>query len=63
MAPYFQQSRPHAAKMYANAKAGAYLKGPLLLKRAGGRFVEIREAAAQDLWAIQQKKLFDLQCR
>ncbi|WP_310391787.1 hypothetical protein [Hymenobacter sp.] len=62
-APYFAQSRPHVARLYANAKAGAYLKGPLLLKQAGARFVEIREAAAHDLWEIQQKKLFDLQCR
>ena len=63
MAPYFAQSLPHAARMYANAKAVAYLKGPLLLKRAGGHFVEVREAAARDLWEIQQQKLFDLQCR
>lgn len=62
MAPYFAQSRPHVARMYANVKAGAYIKGPLLLRQAGARFVEIREAAAHDLWAIQQKKLFDLQC-
>jgi len=63
MAPYFAQSRPHMARMYAQAKASAYLKGPFLLKQAGARFVEIREAAAHDLWEIQQKKLFDLQCR
>ena len=63
MAPYFAQSQPHAARMYANAKAVAYLKGPLLLKRAGAHFVEVREAAARDLWEIQQQKLFDVQCR
>ena len=63
MAPYFAQSRVHVARMYANTKAVAYVKGPLLLKRAGAQFVEIREAAAHDLWEIQQKKLFDLQCR
>lgn len=63
MAPYFAQSGSHVARMYANAKAVAYLRGPVLLKQAGARFVEIREAAAHDLWEIQQKKLFDLQCR
>ncbi|MBO2007755.1 hypothetical protein [Hymenobacter negativus] len=63
MAPYFAQSQPHMARMYANAKAAAYIKGPMLLKRAGAHFVEIREEAAHDLWEIQQKKLFDLQCR
>ncbi|WP_046247466.1 hypothetical protein [Hymenobacter terrenus] len=63
MAPYFAQSPPHVARLYAHAKAGAYLQGPLLLKRAGAHFVALREAAAQDLWEIQQKKLFDLQCR
>ncbi len=63
MAPYFAQSLPHVARMYANAKAVAYLKGPLLLKQAGARFVQVREAAAHDLWEIQQQKLFDLQCR
>jgi hypothetical protein len=63
MTPYFAASHATVARLYANAKAGAYLKGPLLLKQAGARFVEIREAAAQDLWEIQQKKLFDLQCR
>ncbi|WP_156176232.1 hypothetical protein [Hymenobacter terrenus] len=63
MEPYFVQSRPHVARMYANAKAGAYIKGPMLLKRTGARFLEVREEAAHDLWEIQQKKLFDLQCR
>lgn len=63
MASYFDQSRLHVARMYANTKAAAYIKGPLLLKRSGAHFVEIREAAAHDLWEIQQKKLFDLQCR
>ncbi|MBF9222354.1 hypothetical protein [Hymenobacter ruricola] len=63
MTPYLAQSPPLVARMYANAKAGAYLKGPMLLKQAGARFVEIREAAAHALWEIQQKKLFDLQCR
>ncbi|WP_035567721.1 hypothetical protein [Hymenobacter sp. IS2118] len=63
MAPYFAQSVPHVARTYANVKAVAYLKGPVLLKQAGARFVNIREEAAQDLWEIQQKKLFDLQCR
>lgn len=63
MAPYFAQSPLHVARMYASAKAAAYIKGPMLLKHTGARFVELREAAAHDLWEIQQKKLFDLQCR
>ena len=63
MAPYFAAGHQHAASRYAQAKAGAYLKGPALLKRAGTHFVQVREAAAHDLWEIQQKKLFDLQCR
>lgn len=63
MAPYFAQSPPHVARMYANAKAAAYLRGPVLLKQTEARFMEVREAAAHDLWEIQQKKLFDLQCR
>ena len=63
MAPYFDQSHPHVARMYANTKAAAYIKGPMLLKHSGAHFVELREAAAHDLWEIQQKKLFDLQCR
>ena len=63
MAPYFAQSLPLVARQYAIAKAGAYIKGPMLLKHTGARFVELREAAAHDLWEIQQKKLFDLQCR
>lgn len=63
MAPYFASSQALVARQYANAKAGAYLKGPVLLKQAGARFVDLREAAAHDLWDIQQKKLFDLQCR
>ena len=63
MAPYFDQSWPHVARLYANTKAAAYIKGPLLLQQSGARFVEVREAAAHGLWEIQQKKLFDLQCR
>ena len=63
MEPYFAQSHQHLARTYASTKAGAYIKGPMLLKQAGARFVDIREAAAHDLWEIQQKKLFDLQCR
>ena len=63
MEPYFAQSRPLLARTYANAKAAAFIKGPMLLKQQGAHFVEIREAAAQSLWDIQQKKLFDLQCR
>ncbi|MCB2408209.1 hypothetical protein [Hymenobacter lucidus] len=63
MAPYLAQSESFVVSLYASAKAAAFIKGPFLLKHAGSRFVEIREAAAHDLWEIQQKKLFDLQCR
>lgn len=63
LAPYHAQSRPSVVRLYAHAKAAAFIKGPFLLKQAGAHFVERREAAAHDLWEIQQKKLFDLQCR
>jgi len=63
LAPYHAQSESTVVRLYANAKAAAFIKGPLLLKRTGARFIEVREDAAHDLWEIQQKKLFDLQCR
>lgn len=63
MAPYYAQSESSVVGFYAAAKATAFIKGPFLLKQAGARFVEVRQAAAHDLWEIQQKKLFDLQCR
>ena len=63
LAPYHAQSVPSVVRMYATAKAAAFIKGPMLVKQDGERFMEVREAAAHDLWEIQQKKLFDLQCR
>ncbi|UOQ53584.1 hypothetical protein [Hymenobacter cellulosivorans] len=63
LAPYLAQSKASVVSLYANAKAAAFIKGPFLAKQAGARFIEIREEAAHDLWEIQQKKLFDLQCR
>ncbi len=63
MEPYFAGGHAHFAGFYASAKTVAYLKGPLALQRQEARFLEYREAAAQHLWEIQQKKLFDLQCQ
>ncbi|MBC7448195.1 MAG: hypothetical protein H7330_09065 [Hymenobacteraceae bacterium] len=63
MKPYFAGGHVHFAAFYANAKTVAYLKGPLALQRQEERFLEYREAAAEHLWEIQQKKLFDLQCQ
>ncbi|TGE21691.1 hypothetical protein E5K00_15575 [Hymenobacter aquaticus] len=63
LTPYLPQSESLIVGLYANAKAAAFVKGPFLAKQAEARFIEVREAAAHDLWEIQQKKLFDLQCR
>ncbi len=58
-------SRSHATTInsYALHKALLYLSGPRALKMQERRFLVFRHHAAEHLWEIQQKKLFDLQCR
>ena len=58
-------SRSHAPLLnsYAVHKASLYLHGPRALKMQEQRFLLFQHAAAEHLWEIQQKKLFDLQCR
>ncbi len=63
MAPYFAGSHEHFAAFYANEKAAIYLKGPLVQQETERIFLDHRQLAAEHLWEIQQKKLFDLQCR
>ncbi len=63
LARFDARSHPTTINAYATQKAMLYLTGPQALKQQEARFLWFRQQAAEHLWEIQQKKLFDLQCR
>lgn len=63
MAPYDPRGHASFANLYAVYKTNILLRGPRALEAPAHRFLKFREAAAEHLWEIQQKKLFDLQCQ
>lgn len=63
MAPYNPSGHASFAASYSSGKADLYTKGPTTVEAQSTKFLQFREAAADVLWHIQQKKLFDLQCQ
>ena len=63
LAAYDSRSHASVIDSYALHKALLYTGGPRALQRQEQRFLMFRHVAAGHLWEIQQKKLFDLQCR
>ena len=63
MQPYNPRGFDSFADTYASYKVTIYRRGPHGLKRQEEQFLQFRQAAAERLYHIQQKKLFDLQCQ
>ena len=50
-------------KLYADKKAYALLYGDLYERIENKMALKYKEMAEEHIWRIQQRKLFDLQCR
>ncbi|WP_345054982.1 hypothetical protein [Hymenobacter glaciei] len=65
--PHFAGYTPDSVaafiEQYALRKAGYVFDGPQRAKYFEAGSTEVQERAQTQLWSIQQKKLFDLQCR
>lgn len=65
--PYFAPYQPERVEafiqQYARRKVQYQQQGAKRLERLEAEATEVRDQARQRLWDIQQKKLFDLQCR